>query len=60
MYRKNLEERVAKLERALLYKNEFLGFGKPKKSDEPKFLKSLFNKYKTLENNLSQLDRADA
>ena len=59
MNRRDLEFRVAKLERALSQKNEFLGFGKPKRSDEPKFLKSLFSKYKTLENNLSQSERAD-
>lgn len=50
MKRPTLEDRVSRLERLInsKQKNEFLGFGKPKRSDEPAFTNKLFNKYPTI------------
>lgn len=49
-----LESRVEKLENYI--KNEFLGFGKPKRSDEAGFVKSLFDKYPTIRKALHQAE----
>ena len=50
MNKRTLEERVTLLER--IFKNELLGFGKPKQSDEEEFTKKLFNKYTAIGKNL--------
>lgn len=46
MNKRTLEARISRLER--LFKNELLGFGQPKKSDEVEFTDKLFNKYPTI------------
>lgn len=51
MNNRTLEARVSRLER--LFKNELLGFGEPKQSDEAKFIEKLFNKYPTISKVLS-------
>lgn len=51
MNNRTLEERISRLERLL--KNELLGFGEPKQSDEAEFLDKLFNKYPTISKALS-------
>lgn len=51
MNNRTLEARVSRLERLL--KNELLGFGEPKQSDEAKFIEKLFNKYPTISKALS-------
>lgn len=45
-----LEERIARLERKLLPKNELqlFGLGKPKRSEEPAFVSKLFSKYPSI------------
>lgn len=49
---KELEARISKLEKLLMkeaeIKNEFLGLGKPKQSDEDEFVNRLFSKYPTI------------
>jgi hypothetical protein len=54
MNKRTLEERVACIER--LFKNELLGFGKPKQSDEAEFVEKLFSKYPTIDKALSTED----
>lgn len=49
-----LEERVSRLEQ--LFKNELLGFGKPKRSDEAEFIEKLFSKYPTIDKALNTED----
>lgn len=48
MRRFTLEERVARLERILYRKNEFLGIGKLRAKDEEAFIKKLFDAYESL------------
>ena len=58
---KSIEDRVRFLERAVekQRKNEFLGFGKPKRSDEAGFTTKLFSKYPTLGKSLHASDKAN-
>lgn len=60
MNNQTLEERIQHLEKLINERksptNEFLGFGGPKKSDEPVFIKKLFSKYPTLRDALIYKD----